>query len=319
MLSVKKTGRSRSGPTRPAPAPRAHRFGSHLSVAGGLHLAVEEAVRLGFDTVQIFVKNQRQWRAPPLANEAIHAWNNAIESSRLGPAVAHASYLINLASPDGQLWHRSREAFADELRRCHALRIPYLVVHPGSAGDAPVEPALRRVARALNRILEDEPSLTTMPLLETTAGQGTSLGRRLEELAAIIDAVQEPRRVGVCIDSCHVFAAGYDIRTAGGFDGLLTALHATVGLGRVRCWHLNDSKRECGSRVDRHEHIGRGCIGRDGFRHILNEPAFAGLPMILETPKETDSRGREWDSVNLSVLARLCPAAHVNAWRRKSD
>lgn len=282
-----------------------HRFGSHLSIAGGMHHAIEDALRLGFDTVQVFVKNQRQWRAAPLKPEDVAQWRQMLATPGFGPPVAHATYLINLGSADDRLWEASRVAFADELERCAALSIPYLVVHPGAAGESPVPAALSRVASALNRIVDEKPTLTTMPLLETTAGQGSSLGRTFAELGAIIAELREPTRVGVCVDTCHVFAAGYDIRTESGFAGMMSEAERAIGLDRIRCWHLNDSKRECGSRVDRHEHIGRGEIGRAGFERVLAEPRFAGVPMILETPKETDDNGREWDRVNLALLKRI--------------
>lgn len=280
-------------------------FGSHLSIAGGMHHAIEEALRLGFSTVQVFVKNQRQWRATPLASDAVEQWHALLDTPGFGPPVAHATYLINLAADDPALFARSRDAFAEELVRCQQLSIPYLVVHPGAAGDASTSDALSRVSRGLNEIFEALPELKTMPLLETTAGQGSSLGRSFDELAAIIDGVREPRRVGVCIDTCHVFAAGYDIRTGDNYDLMMKFVERSIGLDKVRCLHLNDSKRELGSRVDRHEHIGEGCIGADGFRNVLNDPRLAKLPMILETPKGVDDQGVDLDTRNLRRLKRL--------------
>lgn len=295
----------RNQPETPAEQPARHRFGAHLSIAGGVHNAIIAAQDMRFDTVQVFVKNQRQWSAPPLATDAIDAWQERLGRDGFGPTVAHATYLINLASADKSLWTRSRKAFADELQRCDTLSIPYLVVHPGAAGESPRDEALKRVARAIDQIYADLPDLRTMVLLEITAGQGTSLGNTFAELGAIIDAVAEPERIGVCIDSCHVFAAGYDIRDAGALAAMVQEIDSTVGLERVRCWHLNDSKNPLGSRVDRHEHIGQGCLGNVGFRNILAEPSFAGLPMILETPKGEDDRGRDMDKVNIQRLRRL--------------
>ncbi|MBK8914095.1 MAG: deoxyribonuclease IV [Phycisphaerales bacterium] len=295
----------RSTSTARGPAVGGHRFGSHLSVAGGLHHAIEDALRLGFSCVQVFVKNQRQWAAAPLDPAHVDRWTALLATPGFGPAVAHATYLVNLASPDPALWEKSRAAFADELARCDQLGIPYLVVHPGSAVGGSREDAVRKVADALNRIFEDAPTLRVMPLLETTAGQGATLGRTFEELAEIIAGIDEPQRVGVCVDTCHVFAAGYDIRTPAGVAALLETAERCVGIERIRCWHLNDSRGDCGSRLDRHEHIGAGRIGRAGFAALLADARIGGVPMILETPKETDARGREWDAVNLALLRRL--------------
>jgi deoxyribonuclease-4 len=278
--------------------------------------AIAEALRLRMDTVQVFVKNQRQWRAAPLRPGDVERWRELLATPEFGPPIAHATYLINLASPDRALYTRSRATFTEELRRCQALGIPYLVLHPGAAGQAPSGEAIKRVATALNEIFDRHPRLTTMPLLETTAGQGTTLGSSFEQLADIIGRLQEPDRVGVCIDTCHVFAAGYDIRDAGQYDAMIELAERCVGLDRIRCWHLNDSKTGLGSRVDRHEHIGRGRIGSAGFRNLLADRRFHGVPMILETPKGNDPGGREWDRINLRRLRAL--AARVAASHRWS-
>lgn len=300
--------------TKPRAASRAavvnHCFGSHLSVAGGVENAITAALELGFDTVQIFVKNQRQWRAPPLAAESLRRWRERLESSKgFGPTVAHASYLVNLAAADESLWDKSRDAFVEELRRCDQLGVPYLVVHPGAAGEQPRDAALARVAESLNRIAREHPSLRTMTLLEATAGQGSALGRRLEELGAILDQVQRPERVGVCLDSCHLFAAGYDLRDPQIYEAAMRLADQVIGLQRVRCWHLNDSKGDLGSRVDRHEHIGHGHIGDAGFVNILADPRWHGVPKILETEKEDGPDGRPWDAVNLDRLRAIAKRA----------
>lgn len=289
-------------------AGRRHVFGAHLSIAGGVHHALLAAQALRCDCVQVFVKNQQQWAAAPLKPEVLTAWHKLRQAAPDMPVVAHATYLVNLASARKSLWEQSRRAFAEELRCCDALEIPYLVVHPGAAGEAPVSAAIGRVAAALNRIFAESPDLRCMPLLETTAGQGTTLGRTFEELGAIIAQVEEPRRVGVCVDTCHVFAAGYDIRSPHGYARMMKAAAAAVGLRQIRCWHLNDSRGELGRRLDRHAHIGLGQIGMAGFRNLLRDEAMCGLPMILETPKGQDERGREWDTVNLQRLRR-CAAA----------
>jgi len=297
------------GAARPAAAPPRHRFGAHLSIAGGVHHALEAAHALGCATVQVFVKNQRQWRAAPLAPDDVERWHRLHAQSGFGPVVAHATYLINLASSDRTLYARSRNAFAEELLRCQALNIPYLVVHPGAAGDSSTARALDRVAAALNRIFDTHPDLRTMPLLETTAGQGTALGRTFDELAAIITRVQEPHRVGVCVDTCHVFAAGYDIRPPDAYAATIAAAARSIGLDRIRCWHLNDCQGDCGAHRDRHAHIGRGQLGTAAFRNVLGDRRFLGLPMILETPKGLDARGRDFDRVNLRRLRTIATRA----------
>lgn len=287
----------------------AHRFGAHLSIAGGVQNALIEARRLRCDVVQVFVKNQRQWRATPFKAENLAAWRAERESGAVSAVVAHATYLINLASGDRALAKRSREAFADELRRCDELAIPYLVVHPGAAGEQARETALGNVAQSLNTIFAKEPRLRCAPLLETTAGQGTTLGRTFDELGAIIGNLDEPARVGVCVDTCHVFAAGYDIRDASAYAAMIDEAEQAVGLGRIRCWHMNDSKGEVGSHLDRHMHIGKGAIGSAGFRNVLSDLRFRGVPMILETPKGENERGREHDKENLRRLRTLATRA----------
>lgn len=278
-----------------------------------MHRALQAALRLKLDTVQVFVKNQRQWRAAPFRPDDLERWHKLLATPGFGPAVAHATYLINLAAQDRALHTRSRKAFAEELLRCQRLAIPYLVVHPGAAGQQPRKRALARVAATLDRILQDHPRLTTMPLLETTAGQGTTLGGSFEELGTIIRQVQEPDRVGVCIDTCHVFAAGYDIRERKQYEQMVASAKREVGLDRIRCWHLNDSKRACGTRRDRHEHIGRGQIGSAGFRNILSDRRFCGIPMIIETPKGENERGRDWDRINMQRLRTI--ATQATRWR----
>lgn len=277
-------------------------LGSHLSVAGGMHFAIESAVRLGFGAVQVFVKNQRQWAAPPIRPEAVADWNAAREKAALGSVVAHATYLINLAAPRDDLYEKSVNAFAVELLRCDTYGIPYLVVHPGAALGQPLPEALRRVALALDLIFANCPGLRATPLLEMTAGQGSTLGRKFEELGGILSESKNADRIGVCIDTCHIFAAGYDIRTPRGYQEMIRAAEGAVGLSRVKCWHLNDSKGDLGSRIDRHEHIGQGKIGLTGFQNVMQDERFRGLPMILETPKDDSG---DWDRDNLKRLEQL--------------
>ncbi len=275
-------------------------FGSHLSIAGGMHKALLEAEKLGHGTVQVFTKNQQQWAAKPLEAAAVSAW--AAERDRLGfkHAVSHDSYLINLATADDVLWHKSIDLFVEELTRCAVLGIPYLVAHPGAHVGAGEAAGVARVAAALDVVHGRVPA-GVVTCLESTAGQGSTLGYKLEHLAEIIAAVDEPGRLGVCLDTAHLFAAGYDFRGRK-YAKFRRQLDATVGVGRVRVLHLNDSKKELGSRVDRHDHIGLGKIGVDGFKPFVRDKAFADVPKIMETPKGKHEDGREWDAVNLEVL-----------------
>lgn len=280
-----------------------------MSIAGGLHNAFVEAKRVGGDCMQVFVKNQRQWRGKRLADEDVRLWNEAAARTAIAPVIAHATYLINLASPDEALWQRSIEAFVDELVRCERLGIACLVAHPGSHVGAGEPFGLRRIARALNEIHRRTRGIRVQTLLETTAGQGTALGGPFEHLGAILARVREGERLGVCLDTCHVFAAGYELSDPEGYAATMASLDRAVGLSLVRCLHVNDSQREKGSHVDRHAHVGKGRLGRAAFRNLVNDPRFAGLPMIIETPKGTDARGRDLDRVGLSTLRRLVRAA----------
>lgn len=284
-------------------------FGSHLSIAGGMHNALLEAERLGFSSVQVFTKNQQQWKCRPLEESAIADWGR--ERSRVGfdLTVSHGSYLINLASPDERLWQMSIELFAEELRRCGLLGIPYLVTHPGAHMGMGEEAGVGRVAEALDRVHAMVPAVARRGVttcLEVTAGQGSCLGCKLEHLAGIIERVKRPgrARLGVCLDTAHLFAAGYDFRGRK-YPAFMRELDRVIGLGQVKVWHLNDSKKELGSRVDRHAHIGKGFIGLDGFRPIVRDADWRDVPKILETPKEKDEKGREWDEVNLAAMRGL--------------
>jgi len=279
-------------------------FGAHLSIAGGLHNALLDAEKYGMDTVQVFTKNQQQWKCKPLEEESISLWDQHRTRIKFKYTVSHDSYLINLASPDPALRKKSVDLFAEELRRCVVLGIPYLVTHPGAHMGEGEEKGLKRVAKSLDEVHRCVKGNGVVTCLEITAGQGSSLGYRLEHLARIIELVKAPERVAVCLDTAHLFAAGYDFRGKK-FGGFMKELEKTVGSKRVKVWHLNDSKKDLGSRVDRHDHIGRGKIGLEGFRPIVREKAFAGIPKILETPKEKDEKGRDWDAVNLETLRGL--------------
>lgn len=281
------------------------RFGAHMSIAGGLHLAFERATAAGCDVMQIFVKNQRQWRAKPLDAHAIAEFRSARQTSGIATVIAHDAYLINLAAPDEKLWRTSIASFLDEVTRCCQIGIAGLVTHPGSHNGSGEAAGIRRVSKALDMIYEHMGDCGVPTLLEVTAGQGTSLGYCLQHLADIMAGVRSRIPLGVCLDTCHLFAAGYDLTTDEGYAAMMAELGATVGFQAVRCIHMNDSKKPLGSRVDRHEHIGKGHIGRPAFARLVNDPRFRKIPMILETPKEQDARGKDMDVVNLAVLRKL--------------
>lgn len=276
-------------------------LGAHESVAGGLHLAFERIERVGGEALQIFTRNQRQWHPADLGVEEIELFKKAHEKSGGMPVASHASYLVNLATGKDELLDKSVHNLSLELTRCAQLGVPYLVLHPGSHGGDGVEVGLERFTRGLDRAIE-ESGVTVQVLVETTAGQGTGLGSRFAELAYILDNSKFPELLGVCVDTCHVFAAGYELRTADGYEATVAALVSSVGLDKIRFFHLNDSRKELGSRVDRHEHIGKGAIGLGGFKNLLNDKRFAGLPMTLETPK---SGSLAEDRENLQVLRSL--------------
>ena len=277
-------------------------LGAHMSVAGGHALAIERATAFSMTACQIFTKNANQWNAKPIAPEAAESFRARVATSEIGFVVAHDSYLINLASPDDALRERSIAAFGDELERCDQLGVPWLVTHPGAHMGTGVEEGVGRVANALNHIFAEHRRLNVTVLLETTAGQGTSLGRSFEELAMILTLVEDQSRVAVCFDTCHVFAAGYDVRDAEVYVATMRAFDEIIGLRRLRLFHLNDSKKGLGAHVDRHAHIGEGELGTEAFRLLLSDERFAGHPGILETPKGDDG---EDDRRNLATLNAL--------------
>ncbi len=277
-------------------------LGSHLSIAGGPHNALHKARALGFQTVAMFVRSHVQWNSLPLSDEAVRAFRRTRKRLGISPVVAHGSYLVNLAG-DEVVRPKSIAAMVEDLDRCGRLGIEYLVFHPGTHED--LAEGIARIARGIDEILDRCPRRRPKLLLETTAGQGRSIGHRFEQLAAIVSRVGRPRRVGVCLDTCHVFAAGYDFRTPARSRAMLDELDRAVGLERLLAVHLNDSKRPIGSRVDRHAHIGYGLIGERGFRSLLRDGRLDDVPMILETPKELDEAGREWDERNAETIRRL--------------
>jgi deoxyribonuclease-4 len=279
-------------------------FGAHKSIAGGYHNALLEAQAHACDTVQLFTKNNNQWYAKDLTEEDIRLFKKTLRQTRLRFPMAHDCYLINLASPDEVLYRKSIEALVIEVQRAESLGLRYLVMHPGAAVDGDEEAGLARVARALNEVHGRCPDYHVQILLETTAGQGRSLGHRFEHLARILTLVSQPERLGICLDTCHVFAAGYALYPEKEYRATFREFDRLIGLSRLRAFHLNDSLKPLGSRVDRHAHIGKGQIGLAAFRLLVNDRRFRNRPMVLETPKESDDSD-DMDAVNLKVLRRL--------------
>lgn len=277
-------------------------FGAHVSASGGVDKAFARGEEFGMDAIQIFSKSERQWRAKPLEDDVVERWFAERRRSGIDKIVVHASYLINLATAKDDLRAKSLAGFQEELDRCEALQIPSLVIHPGAHTGSGEETGIAAVADMLNRVHENRPDHNVRTLLETTAGQGTALGRSFEELAAIIDRVEARDRVMVCLDTCHVFAAGYDFRTPDGYAVMMRQFDELIGIERLQAIHLNDSKNGLGTNKDRHEHIGEGEIGLDGFRLLVNDPRLIGVPALLETEKGEDNVE---DGRNLAVLRAL--------------
>jgi deoxyribonuclease IV len=292
-----------SGPPQPPIiSTLGHPLGAHMSTSGGLHTAFGRASSIGCTAMQIFVKNANQWKATPLPESDAQTYKSAAANATVGPVVAHASYLINLCATNAATHKRSRVAFLDELGRCEKLGILGLVFHPGSHVGAGESEGIKRIAEALNVIHEQSPAYRTLSVLESTAGQGTNLGYTFGQLRAIIDGVEQKERMAVCLDTCHLFAAGYDFRTEKGWNAMMAEFDATVGLKRLVAFHVNDSRRELGSRIDRHEQIGKGEIGEGGFRWLMNDPRVRPVPKILETEKSDDMHE---DVENMRVLLSL--------------
>jgi deoxyribonuclease-4 len=279
-------------------------LGAHLSIAEGYPAAVYRAQSLGCETLQLFTKSTVQWQAKPISEEEAREFVDALRQTQVSCPTAHASYLINPASPDQEVWEKSTRALVDEVERCSILGIRNLVLHPGSHQGAGEKVGLRQVVKCLNRVCRLTRGTAVRMLVETTAGQGTALGYCFEHLAAILESVREPERVALCLDTCHLFAAGYPLAPAAAYGETFDALDRIVGLARVHVIHLNDSTKPCGSRVDRHAHIGEGYLGLEAFRLLLNDPRWSGVPMYLETPKGTRD-GEEMDKINLARLRSL--------------
>jgi deoxyribonuclease-4 len=288
-------------------------LGAHVSTAGGTHTAFERGAKIGANAIALFTKNSNQWNARGLDAKAVAAFRDAHRASGIGPAIAHASYLINLAAPDDALWEKSIGAMVVELERAELLGVQAVVLHPGAHVGEGVDKGIDRIARALDRVRAALPAATVFTLLETSAGQGSSLGCAFEELGRMLRLVDDRSRLGVCVDTCHVFAAGYDIRTKKGWERATDELLEHVDERLVGAFHLNDSKRELGSRVDRHEHIGKGHIGRDAFAFVINDPRFKGVPKVLETPKPTEF---DADIENLGILRSMLASKRSRAAKR---
>jgi len=286
---------------RPVTPPRDW-LGAHMSIAGGLHRALERGREVGCSVVQIFLKNQLQWAARAYTAEDVAEFKAARRRTGIRTVFAHSSYLINLAATDPREWQRAVEAFHDELERAEMLELPFVVIHPGSHRGEGLDAGVARIARALDTVLERTRGYRVMVLLENTAGGGATIGRSFEELAALLDAVARPERVGVCLDTCHLFAAGYDVRTPEGYHSTMKACARLIGLRRVRAFHLNDAKAPLGSGLDRHEKIGAGAMGAAPFRLLMRDRRFARVPMALETPKEPEPKA---DRDALALLRRL--------------
>lgn len=277
------------------------RLGMHVSIAGGVDLAIARGVALRCEAIQIFNKNNNQWKAFTLADDVVVRYKRALKASAIRPVVSHASYLINLATTDQALWEKSRDSFAEELERCDRLGVPYLVVHPGSHMGAGEETGIARVAQALNEIYARH-KFKCVTCIEHTAGQGNHIGYKFEHLAAIRKQMGDKKKFGVCLDTCHLVAAGYDYSTPEKYAAMMRAFDKTVGLKTLKVVHFNDSKTPLGSRVDRHDHIGKGTVGKSGFRSFLTDPRLSEIPGLLETP--TDGTGRD-EKRNLAALRKL--------------
>lgn len=281
-------------------------LGSHVSAAGGLDHAVARAIDVGCDCLQVFTKNNNQWRAKALSKQEVRDWLQAFGASNLTHPIAHASYLINLASPKDDLFKKSIDALVVELERGNLLQLEGLVVHPGAFTESSEEAGLDRIVDAVCEVLGRVQAGTCRLLLENTAGQGSCLGYTFEQLAQMLDGIDGGQRVGICLDTCHAFAAGYALHTKKGFQAMRQEIDDLLPESSIRALHLNDSKKPLGSRVDRHEHIGQGEIGLEGFRLVLHDPVLGKLPGYLETEKGTDeASGEDWDVINLRVLRSL--------------
>ena len=284
------------------------RLGAHMSIAGGLHKALERGQSIGCESIQLFTRNNTRWHAKKRTADELALFRQTRRKTGIYPVVAHAIYLINLASPDPKVRSRSNTAFVEELERCHEAGIPYLVLHPGSHKGTGLEQGIARIAQGINRAYDEHPEYApgqedgVTTLLENTAGQGASIGRTFEELARIADQIENPAYIGYCLDTAHALAGGYDLRTRQGYQEAFHQFDRLLGLDKLHCLHLNDSKYDLGENKDRHTHIGQGYLGIEAFRMLLNDARLHALPMLLETPK---GKGMEEDVKNLALLRSL--------------
>jgi len=279
-------------------------FGSHLSIAGGYYKAAVKAAELGFDTVQIFTKNNNRWEGKELTDEDCKRFREAVAEGGLVLPCSHDSYLINLASPKEELWNKSVDALVIELERAEALGLEGVVMHPGSFVDDTEQGGLKRIAKGIDEVHQRISGIHCKLWLETTAGQGTNLGHRFEHLAQILEDVKDADRLGICVDTCHIFAAGYPLISQEDYNATFEEFDELIGIEKICSFHINDSKKPLGSRVDRHDHIGEGELGLEPFRHLVNDPRFDKMPMYLETKKEKRD-DVEMDVINLAVLKDL--------------
>ena len=284
-------------------APGLPRLGAHMSVAGGFHLAIERGLRAGCQTMQIFTKSNNQWDALPISPESAKKFKNAVKDSGIGPVFAHTAYLINAGSPEKETYERSKEALKVEVERATVLGLAFIVLHPGSHKETGEEACLKKISETVAWVLDQTKGSAVKVLYEIAAGQGSAVGHRFEHLATLLKLTGHPDRIGICLDTCHLFAAGYDLRTAAAYARTMEDFNRIVGLKAIQAVHLNDSKKELGERVDRHEHIGKGQIGLEGFRCLLNDPQLHQVPMVLETPKDEETLAE--DVMNLEILRGL--------------
>ena len=279
-------------------------LGAHMSTSGGYYRAVERAEEAGCDCVQLFTKSNKMWRARTLTTEDCRLFVERLAELKISHPLSHSSYLINLGSPDKAIWKKSLAGMVVELQRAAQLSIPWVVMHPGSYVSSTETAGMRNIISGLNEMMDQTHEFAVGCLLETTAGQGTNLGWRFEHLAELLDGVRDPGRFGICFDTCHVFAAGYALAEEKDYKSTMRAFNKIVGIKQIKAFHLNDSKSEFGSRKDRHEHIGKGKLGKEAFRHLLSDRRFRKIPMYLETPKE-NAQGKPMDRANLRALRRL--------------
>ena len=274
-----------------------------MSIAGGFEKSVERGLRVGCDTMQIFSKSNNQWEAAPITEEQAARFRQAVKASGIGPVFSHTAYLINVGSPDSQTQQKSVKALQVEVERATALGLSFVVLHPGSHKETGEEACLKKIAGSVAEVVKATAGSPVKVLYEIAAGQGSCVGHRFEHLATLLKLTGHPDRVGICLDTCHLFAAGYDIRTPAAYKKTFEEFDRIVGIQRVEAIHLNDSKKELGSRVDRHEQIGQGQIGLEAFRCLMNDKRFSHLPMVLETPKDDETMAE--DVINLKILRGL--------------